>query len=122
MQQSPFSGISSIGSSLTSPSVGGASGAGGIGSIGSISSPLNPSNVTEEDGNTFGSLLSGAIGQVNESMSVSKQMTDGLLSGRLENIHEMTIAGAKSEIMMKLTTQITGKLSQATTQLFQMQI
>jgi flagellar hook-basal body complex protein FliE len=55
-------------------------------------------------------------------MDVSKQMTDGLLSGRLENIHEMTIAGAKSEVMMKLTTQITGKLSQATTQLFQMQI
>ena len=44
------------------------------------------------------------------------------LAGRLDNLHEMTIAGAKSEVMMKLTTNITGKLAQATTQLFQMQI
>jgi flagellar hook-basal body complex protein FliE len=93
-----------------------------IGGIGSISSPLAPSNVTEEDGKSFSSMLAGAMGEVNSSMNASKQMTDGLLTGRLENIHEMTIAGAKSEIMMKLTTQITGKLSQATTQLFQMQI
>lgn len=119
MQQSPFSGISSIGSSLGASSPGGVS---GIGSIGSLSSPLSPSNVTEEDGKSFSSMLSGAMGQVNEAMDVSKQMTNGLLDGRLENLHEMTIAGAKSEIMMKLTTQITGKLSQATTQLFQMQI
>lgn len=49
-------------------------------------------------------------------------MTKALLNGRLENLHEMTIAGQKSEIMMKLTTSITGKLAQATTQLFQMQI
>jgi flagellar hook-basal body complex protein FliE len=119
MQQSPFSGLSSIGSALGAPAAGGTS---SIGSIGSISSPLSPSNVTEEDGKSFSSMLAGAMGQVNQSMDVSKQMTDGLLSGRLENIHEMTIAGAKSEVMMKLTTQITGKLSQATTQLFQMQI
>lgn len=119
MQQSPFSGISSIGAG---PSSAGGSSIGSIGSIGSLSSPLAPSNVSEEDGKSFGSLLAGAMGEVNKSMDVSKQMTDGLLSGRLENIHEMTIAGAKSEVMMKLTTQITGKLSQATTQLFQMQI
>lgn len=119
MQQSPFQGISSIGSAATG---GAPSSIGGIGSIGSVSSPLDPSNVSEEDGKSFSSMLAGAMGQVNQSMDVSKQMTDGLLSGRLENIHEMTIAGAKSEIMMKLTTQITGKLSQATTQLFQMQI
>lgn len=122
MQQSPFSGISSIGSALGAPASAGAPSVGGIGGIGSISSPLSPSNVTEEDGKSFSSMLAGAMGQVNQSMDVSKQMTDGLLTGRLENLHEMTIAGAKSEIMMKLTTQITGKLSQATTQLFQMQI
>lgn len=119
MQQSPFQGIGSIGSSIATPATGGAS---SIGSIGSLSSPLAPSNVSEEDGKNFSSMLAGAMGQVNQSMDVAGQMTNSLLNGKLENIHEMTIAGAKSEIMMKLTTQITGKLSQATTQLFQMQI
>ena len=67
-------------------------------------------------------MLSGALGTVNESMNVSKEMTGALISGRLDNLHEMTVAGAKSGIMMKLTTNITSKLAQATTQLFQMQI
>lgn len=119
MQQSPFQGIGAIGSSIAGPATGGAS---SIGSVGSISSTLSPSNVTEEDGKSFSSLLSGAMGQVNQTMDTSKVMTDNLLNGKLENVHEMTIAGAKSEIMMKLTTQVTGKLSQAVTQLFQMQI
>ena len=59
---------------------------------------------------------------VNSTMNTSKEMTGALLTGRLDNLHEMSIAGAKSEVMMKLTTNITGKLAQATTQLFQMQI
>lgn len=124
MMQSPLNGIGSIGSAMGAPTSfpSTSSAPSSIGSIGSISSPLSPSNVTEEDGKTFGSMLSGAMGEVNQSMTVAKEMTSGLLTGRLENLHEMTIAGAKSEVMMKLTTQITGKLSQATTQLFQMQI
>jgi flagellar hook-basal body complex protein FliE len=122
MQQSPFQGISAIGSSLGASGAGSASGIGSIGSIGSISSPLSPSNVSEEDGKSFGEMLGGALSSVNQSQDVAKTMTQNLMNGKLENIHEMTIAGAKAEVMMKLTTQITGKLSQATTQLFQMQI
>lgn len=122
MQQLPFQGIGSIGSSLGGPSAPTGGGVSGIGGIGSISSPLSPSNVTEEDGKSFGSTLADAIGTVNKAQDASRVLGDSLLTGRLENIHEMTIAGAKSEVMMKLTTQITGKLSQATTQLFQMQI
>lgn len=118
MQGTPFQGISSIG-------MGGASKAAGLPSlpsIGSISSPLAPSNVTPEQGESFGSLLGNAMGEVNTSMTASREMTSALLNGRLDNLHEMSIAGAKSEVMMKLTTNITSKLAQATTQLFQMQI
>lgn len=117
MQGSPFQGISSIGSAAA-----GAPGASSLPSIGSISSPLSPSKVSKEDGESFGALLGNAMGNVNESMNTAKEMTQALTTGRLDNLHEMTIAGAKSEIMMKLTTNITSKLAQATTQLFQMQI
>lgn len=115
MQGSPFQGISTLGKATGSgiPSLPG---------VGSISSPLSPSNVTEEQGDAFGSLLGNAMGHVNKSMNTAKEMTGALMTGRLDNLHEMTIAGAKSEIMMKLTTNITSKLAQATTQLFQMQI
>lgn len=118
MQGSPFKGLTSIGitgnkSNSALPSLPG---------IGSISSPLSPSNVTKEQGDAFGSLLGNAMNTVNTSMTASKNMTKALMTGRLDNLHEMTIAGAKSEVMMKLTTNITSKLAQATTQMFQMQI
>ena len=117
IQGSPFQGISSIGAAGA-----GAPGVSSLPSIGSISSPLSPSSVSKEDGESFGALLSGAMSNVNQSMGAAKEMTQALTTGRLDNLHEMTIAGAKSEIMMKLTTNITSKLAQATTQLFQMQI
>lgn len=115
MQGSPFQGLTGIGKSIGSkPSA--------LPSIGSISTSLSPSNVTEEQGKTFGGMLANSMGTVNKSMDAAKNMTGALLTGRLDNLHEMTIAGAKSEVMMKLTTSITGKLAQATTQLFQMQL
>ena len=116
MQGSPFRGISGLGKTGDSSALPSLPG------IGSISSPLSHSNVTEEQGESFGAFLSSSMNQVNSSMNAAKEMTGALMTGRLDNLHEMTIAGAKSEIMMKLTTNITSKLAQATTQLFQMQI
>jgi flagellar hook-basal body complex protein FliE len=115
MQGSPFKGIGGIGS-LSSAGTGIPSKLPGIGSMG------NPLEVSKEDGESFGGLLANALGSVNKTMSTSGSMTKALTSGRLDNLHEMTIAGAKSGIAMKLTTNITSKLAQATTQLFQMQI
>ncbi len=118
MQQMPFSGISGIGAGAKS--VAGMPSA--LPSIGSISSPLDPSKISKEQGDSFGELLASSMGSVNTAMGDVRQANEALLTGRLENLHDMTIAGAKSEVMMKLTTSITGKLAQATTQLFQMQI
>lgn len=118
MQGSPFQGISGIGKAAGAAT----SGVSSLPSIGSISSPLSTPKVSQEDGESFSSLLGSAMGSVNESMSTSAEMTNALTSGRLDNLHSMSIAGVKSEVMMKLTTNITSKLAQATTQLFQMQI
>ncbi len=71
---------------------------------------------------SFADTLAGALGGVNEAMDHSKKMTEGLMTGTVDNLHDVTIAGAKAEVMMKLTTTITSKLAQATTQLFQMQV
>ena len=117
MQGSPFQGISKLGSAT-----GSGAGVSALPGIGSISSPMSPSSVTKERGEEFCSILGSAMGQVNTAMTTSKEITGALMTGRLDNLHEMSIAGAKSEIMMKLTTNITSKLAQATTQLFQMQI
>lgn len=98
-----------------------------IGSVGSINTSIEGlSGVNEapsaENVRSFGQCLADAIGSVNESQDAAKKATEGLMNGNAESIHEVQIAGAKAEIMMKLTSQVTSKLAQATTQLFQMQV
>jgi flagellar hook-basal body complex protein FliE len=77
---------------------------------------------TAEQAKGFQSLLADAIGSVNEAQDGAKKATESLMTGKAESLHEVQIAGAKAEIMMKLTTTVTSKLAQATTQLFQMQV
>ncbi|MCE7870105.1 flagellar hook-basal body complex protein FliE [bacterium CPR1] len=97
---------------------------GGIGGIKGLDGTSAPSLVkpTEEQANTFASLLGNAINTVNTVQDKSKKMTQALATGNMDNIHEMTIAGAKAEVAMKMTTTIASKLATATTTLFQMQL
>ena len=114
--QSPFAPIQGLRGTGTT---------GMMGSISPIISPGSPSSISApsaEDSKSFSSLLGDALSGVNESMEASKATTNGLLDGSMENLHTMSIAGAKSEVMLHLTTQIASKLSSATTTLFQMQL
>jgi flagellar hook-basal body complex protein FliE len=71
---------------------------------------------------SFGETLANAMGTVNSGMDDAVKAADSLTDGSAESLHAVQIAGVKSEILMKMTTTITSKLAQATTQLFQMQV
>lgn len=87
-------------------------------STGAVSS-LAP---TQENATSFSNMLGNALTNVNTTMEEAKSCTDGLLNGNLDNLHDMSIAGAKSEVMLHLTTQIASKLCSSATTLFQMQL
>lgn len=108
--QSPFSPIQGI------P---GLQGANPISAPGGASMVRTPS---AEQARSFGDLLGSALNNANSTLDVAYQTTNQLLDGSMENLHEMTVAGAKAEVMLHLTTQIASKLSSATTTLFQMQL
>lgn len=101
-----------------------------IGSIGSKPnlSVINPSSVfstsqaEKKEGGGFDNVFMGFLNNVNDTQLKAGDYTKSLVTGNLENTHEMTIAGAKSEVMLHLCTQVASKLSSAATQLFQMQI
>lgn len=85
-------------------------------SLPSISAP------SEADAKSFSNMLGDALSNVNSTMTTAQECTDKLLDGSLNNLHEMSIAGAKSEVMLHLTTQIASKLCSSVTTLFQMQL
>ncbi|MGE0489011.1 MAG: flagellar hook-basal body complex protein FliE [Vulcanimicrobiota bacterium] len=115
--QSPFQSIQGI-----------TSGVSGIGTTGSPISGIGMPKMieqpgqSEENGKAFGAVLAESLNTVNTTIDGSIKSTNNLLSGNMDGLHEMTIAGAKAEVMMKLTTTVVGKMAQATTQLFQMQL
>jgi flagellar hook-basal body complex protein FliE len=71
---------------------------------------------------SFSSVLANIMNTANDSQWTAGEMSEKLVTGSLKSTHEMSIAGAKAEVMLHLTTQIAAKLSSATTQLFQMQL
>ena len=76
----------------------------------------------EGSGGDFQGMFMTALNGVNGSLQTAGQMGENMMTGKLQNLHDMTIAGAKAEVMLHLTTQIASKMSTACTTLFQMQL
>jgi len=109
---SPFGSIEPLRNSITPFQTSPASLGKGIGST----------EEAQEKGGTFQNIFAKALDSANEACWTAGKDTDKLVSGKLENLHDMTINGAKAEVMLHLATQMCSKLSSATTTLFQMQL
>ena len=96
---------------------------GSTSSIGSISTSLPSITApSEAEAKSFSNFLGDALSSVSTTMDAAKVATQKMADGSLENLNEMSIAGAKSEVMLHLTTQIASKLCSSATTLFQMQL
>lgn len=70
----------------------------------------------------FGESLVELLSTANKDLIQAGEDSKLLVTGKIDNIHQAQISGTKAELMLKLTTTIVNKLTQATTSLFQMQI
>ena len=73
-------------------------------------------------GGTFGNVLSDMLGNVNEMMNKSEQLTEAAVTTGKVNLHEVMIAMAEEEIALGLTTQVAGKFISTVEKLTQMQV
>lgn len=71
---------------------------------------------------SFQNLFSQAVNGVNDAAHHSGDLAKQLVTGDLQSLHQYSIAGLKADILIKLATHVTSKMTQAATQLFQMQI
>ena len=77
-------------------------------------------NVTTAD--TFQSLFQDAINLVNETSAESTQAGLNLLTGDVEELHNVVIAAEKADIALNLTLQIRNKVVEAYNEVMRMQI
>jgi len=96
---------------------------------GSITSSIKPVDMSfsneaapKEGAESFGNVFANAFSNANKAMFYAGQTARIVAEGGNIELHEVAIADQKAKIALHLTTQIAGKLTQACSQIFQMQL
>ena len=88
--------------------------------------PLIPLKGSEEKeitgGNSFVELLKKGIDEVNQKQLESDQVTRDFALGKIDNIHQVTIAAEEASLALNLTTAIQNKVVDAYKEIMRMQI
>lgn len=91
-------------------------------------SPLPPVSIEKKEGTKnpaeagFGEFLQQALGTVNSQQHEADRAAQGLLSGEVEDIHQVMIASEKANLSLQLATQVTNKLVEAYREIQRMQV
>ncbi|WP_270180465.1 flagellar hook-basal body complex protein FliE [Alkalihalobacillus sp. CinArs1] len=81
----------------------------------------NSSQPKEATGD-FGSMLKDAIQQVNKNQVESEQMSQKLVTGEVQNVHEVMIAAQKASLSLNLTVQVRNKVIESYQEIMRMQM
>lgn len=70
----------------------------------------------------FGQFLKDALQEVNNLQTQSRDMKQQLLTGNVEDLHQVMIAGEKAGVALQLTVQIRNKVIEAYQEIMRMQV
>lgn len=76
----------------------------------------------ETEGTGFGEFLKGAIDEVNSLQQESADMKTKLVTGDLQDLHQVMIAAEKANLAFQLTLQIRNKVVEAYQEVMRMQV
>lgn len=75
-----------------------------------------------KDSPSFSEILQGQLEKVNQLQKEADQLTQDLLTGTVEHLHQVTIAAEQASLALQLTVQIRNKLIEAYQEISRMQI
>lgn len=93
-----------------------------------IQSPLplksmgQPSEVEPSSGSSFQTLFKDAINHVNASQKESEILTNQLVTGEAEDIHQVMIAAQKASLSLQLTVQVRNRVIESYQEIMRMQM
>lgn len=87
----------------------------GLGAVGAAGA------VPATDGSAFAGVL-GSIEQVQELQSTSQDLAVRAVTGDLDDVHDYTIAAARSSLALELTAAVRNKAVEAFTEIMRMQV
>ncbi|MDP4551462.1 flagellar hook-basal body complex protein FliE [Alkalihalobacillus macyae] len=70
----------------------------------------------------FGQMLQDAIKQVNSNQVQSEQMTNKLVTGEVQDVHEVMLAAQKASLSLNLTVEVRNKVIESYQEIMRMQM
>lgn len=84
--------------------------------------PISNESKVNTTGVSFGDTLKQALHQVNQLEQISSQNGKLLAAGKIDNVHDVIIAGQKASIAVELTVQVRNKVVEAYQEVMRMQV
>lgn len=91
----------------------------------SIRNTIDQADIKKDDNKnniSFSDMMKDNIDKVNNLQIKSDQITEDFAMGKIDNIHDVTIAAEKAKMAMNLTLAIHGKVVDAYNKLMRMQV
>jgi flagellar hook-basal body complex protein FliE len=70
----------------------------------------------------FGDIFKKALGEVQAAQNESEKLTSQLVTGEVQDIHEVMIASQKASLSLQLTLQVRNKVVEAYQEVMRMQL
>lgn len=91
---------------------------------------INPVNITQASGGnniageqtSFGQFLQDAMSEVNNLQQQSGNVKQQLLTGNVDDVHQVMIAAEKASVALQLTVQVRNKVIEAYQEIMRMQV
>jgi flagellar hook-basal body complex protein FliE len=83
--------------------------------------PLNKKQATPIQPD-FGKFLNDAINKVNQSQVESNKMTEALIKGDVDNLHQVMITAEKASITLQTAVEVRNKVIEAYQEVMRMQV
>jgi flagellar hook-basal body complex protein FliE len=71
---------------------------------------------------SFSAVFNQYINDVNQTLMKAEQMSQGLATGNVKNLHDVTIANQKASIALQLTVQVRDKAIEAYQEMMRLQV
>ncbi len=70
----------------------------------------------------FGDVFKNALKEVSNAQNVSDKKTDQLLTGEVQDVHEVMIASQKASLSLQMTMRVRNKVVEAYQEVMRMQV
>ena len=70
----------------------------------------------------FGDIFKNALKEVSAAQNVSDKKTEQLLTGEVQDVHEVMIASQKASLSLQMTMQVRNKVVEAYQEVMRMQV